>query len=221
MMKRLRFVFASVLVIVIMVTGCVEQRAPSTLQKDGIPDSSHDICPILTGETLPPLTLNTVDGETFDLNAAVREQPTVLIVYRGGWCPYCNAHLTELMDIEDDLVDIGYQLFAISADRPSKVEASYSKHDMSYTLLSDSSMTAAKTLGLAFRVDDKTVERYIEYGIDLETASGRDHHVLPVPAAFVLDTTQTIRFEYINPNYQTRVDAEILLTAAERALARD
>ena len=36
------------------------------------------------------------DGSEFNLNAAVSEQPTVLIYYRGGWCPLCNAHFTRL-----------------------------------------------------------------------------------------------------------------------------
>ncbi len=50
-----------------------------------IPDSAHEICPLLVGERVPPVTLKTVDGRPFDLRAAIARKPTVLIFYRGGW----------------------------------------------------------------------------------------------------------------------------------------
>ena len=48
-------------------------------------DFAKDICPILIGATLPKLTLTKIDGNSFDLNAAIAAKPTVLIFYRGGW----------------------------------------------------------------------------------------------------------------------------------------
>jgi hypothetical protein len=47
--------------------------------------SAEDVRPPAVGGSLPELTLTTAEGEPFDLNAAVAEQPTVLILYRGGW----------------------------------------------------------------------------------------------------------------------------------------
>ncbi|RMG56016.1 MAG: hypothetical protein D6723_01365 [Acidobacteria bacterium] len=50
-----------------------------------IPNSAHEICPLLVGERVPSVTLKTVDGRPFDLSAAIARKPTVLIFYRGGW----------------------------------------------------------------------------------------------------------------------------------------
>ncbi len=50
-----------------------------------VPASPHDVCPVLTGTTMPVVTLRTADGEPFDLNNAIRKQPSVLVFYRGGW----------------------------------------------------------------------------------------------------------------------------------------
>jgi peroxiredoxin len=50
-----------------------------------VPPSPQDVCPVLTGTTIPAVTLRTADGEAFDLNSAVRQQPSVLVFYRGGW----------------------------------------------------------------------------------------------------------------------------------------
>jgi peroxiredoxin len=50
-----------------------------------VPASPHEVCPLLTGTTIPAVTLRTADGAVFDLNNAVRQHPSVLVFYRGGW----------------------------------------------------------------------------------------------------------------------------------------
>lgn len=89
------------------------------------------------------------------------------------------------------------------------------KHEMTWTVLSDAEARAALAFGLAFRVDDPTVERYKAFGIDLESASGQAHHLLPVPAVFIVDESGKIEFQYVNPDYRVRVPAEVLLAAAQ------
>lgn len=92
------------------------------------------------------------------------------------------------------------------------------KHGLKYTLLSDSKMAGARALGIAFKVDDTTLERYGQYGIDLEKSTGERHHVLPVPSVFVVGKDGIINFEYVNPNYKVRLQPEVLLAAAKAAL---
>ncbi|MGA9575264.1 MAG: hypothetical protein WBS20_15095, partial [Lysobacterales bacterium] len=53
------------------------------------------------------------------------------------------------------------------------------------------------------------------YGIDLEKASGENHHVLPAPATFIIGTDGVINFAYINPNYKVRLHPDVLLAAAK------
>jgi peroxiredoxin len=118
------------------------------------------------------------------------------------------------------LREIGYQIVAISADRPSKLGESLDKHDIGFQLLSDSSMTAAVEFGLAWQAPESLVEKYTTYGIDLEAASGQAHHVLPVPAVFVVGTDGVVRFQYVNPNHRVRLDADVLLAAAKSEMTR-
>jgi hypothetical protein len=75
-------------------------------------------------------------------------------------------------------------------------------------------MAAAKAFGLAFRVDDELYERYKGFNIDLENASGETHHLLPVPAVLIIGKDGRIRFQYVNPDYKIRLDAQVLLAAA-------
>jgi len=183
----------------------------------GAPTSAQDITPLLIGASVPDVTLQTPDGKAFNLKATVAKKPTVLIFYRGGWCPYCNTYLGQLQAAEAGLLNLGYQILAISPDRPPKLGESVEKGKLTYTLLSDSSMKAAQAFGIAFRVDDVTLEKYKDYGIDLEAASGEKHHLLPVPAVFIVGTDGVIAFVYANPNYKVRLTPEVLLAAAKAA----
>jgi peroxiredoxin len=179
--------------------------------------------PLDIGDAVPPgLTLKTEKGTPFDLSTALTRQPTVLVFYRGGWCPYCNAHLAALAEIEGDLQKAGIRLIAISPDQPSKLyDAPERKTKPDFLLLSDQDMTAAEAFGIAFTVSDDVVARYKKsFDIDLEEASGRKHHRLPYPSVFVVDTTGVIRFAHVNPDYRTRLEPAKILAAARAALPK-
>jgi peroxiredoxin len=174
--------------------------------------------PLMIGTQIPDLTLKTAAGESLNLPAAAKEQPLVLIFYRGGWCPYCKAHLGQLQEIDPQLRDLGYRIVAISPDRQEKMAESLDQIEMSYTLLSDSSMDAAKAFGIAFEVDTEMLKELDSYNIDIEDASGEKHHMLPVPAVFIVGTDGIIDFSYANPDHKIRLSPEVLLAAAKAAL---
>ena len=184
-----------------------------------VADTADQINPIKTGQALPPLTLNTPESKYFDLNKEVSKKPAIIIFYRGGWCPYCNRHFGELKSIEPELLKLGYQIIAVSPDRPELLKEFAEKKGIEYRLLSDSEMKAATSLGIAFRVDEDLVKKYkTKHSIDLEGDSGQTHHLLPVPSVFIVTTDNVIRYSYINPNYKVRITPDDLLQAAKNAV---
>jgi len=38
--------------------------------------------------------------------------------FRGGWCPYCNLHLSEMRLVEKQLKEMGFNIWFISIDKP-------------------------------------------------------------------------------------------------------
>ncbi len=184
----------------------------------GVASSADAVCPLKVGMTVPKVGVTSLDGSKIDLSFEIAKKPTVLVFYRGGWCPYCNTQLRGLREIESKLYDLGYQLLAVCADKPEKLKETLGKDSLRYTLLSDGPMTAAAAFGLAFKVDDITLKKYQGVGIDLEGASGETHHVLPVPAVYLFGTDGIVRFSYVNPNYKIRLNPSLLLAAAEVAL---
>lgn len=173
---------------------------------------------LTTGDPAPDVTLRDDKGNEVELREAVKGKPAVLIFYRGGWCPYCTKHLSALAEIEKDLLAAGFQLLAISTDQPSKLREKPNYRALSYRLLSDSDMAAAKAFGIAFEVPAELVTKYKgEYGIDLEAASGRDHHLLPHPAVYVVDREGVIRFAHVNEDYKVRLEPAKVLDVARKA----
>ena len=176
--------------------------------------------PLKVGDAVPDVKLRTEDDEPVSLRTLVSAKPTVLMFYRGGWCPFCNRHLQSLAGIEDNLNKAGAQLLAISMDQPAKLKATPDREKLHYRLLSDSDAVAAKAFGIAFKVDDALVKKYKEsYKIDLEAASGNDHHILPHPAVFIVDTSGKIRFAHVNPDYKARLEPKKLLEAVHEVSA--
>ena len=46
------------------------------------------------------------------------QRPTIVIFYRGGWCPYCNMQLSDLRLVEPKLRAQGFEIVFLSTDRP-------------------------------------------------------------------------------------------------------
>lgn len=168
------------------------------------PDKATDISPLLIGEKAPPVILTHLNGKTDSLSTLLRKQETVLIFYRGGWCPFCNVQLAELQSIESDILKLGYQIVAISPDSPENLKASVDKHKLNYQLLSDAKMNAAQLFGIAFNVPENSKERLAK------SSGGENPGQLPVPSVFVLNKEGEIVFEYINPDYKKRISAKLL-----------
>ena len=120
--------------------------------------------------------------------------------------------------VEAELAELGFPVIAVTADRPAKLEGSLESEAYGYALYSDSTLSAARKFGIVFQLDDENVARYLKFGIDLEDASGHDHHQLPVPSVFLVEAGGTIRWVYSNADYKVRPENERLIRAA-RALA--
>lgn len=146
----------------------------------------------------------------------LKRQRTVLIFYRGGWCPYCNAHLSDLVTIEQKLTAKGFQIIAISPDTPAELNNTLTKDHLTYKLFSDSSAEAMKKFGVAYRLDDPTFSKMKDsYGVDLEKFSGQTHHILPVPSVFVINRDGNIVYAHSNADYKVRLKASEILTVID------
>lgn len=178
-----------------------------------VPQSAEAITPVDVGATAPNPTLRNLDGDEVSLTSVLGGEPTVLVFYRGGWCPYCTRHLSALQEALPGIREAGWNLVALSPDTPEHLAETVDGEKLSYDLYSDSTLEAAKDFGLAFQVDAPTVAKLEGYGIDLVAASGEEHRQLPVPAVILIDADSTVRFLHQEANYKKRLSAKKLLKA--------
>jgi peroxiredoxin len=203
------------LLALISLGGCLSAPANTANQ---VAPSAQDAEPIGIGTDAPDAGLRDLEGKDVTLHAIIAGKPTVLIFYRGSWCPYCNAHLSDLVTVEEELRSLGYQIVAISPDRPEELNRMTAADHLNYRLFSDPQAEAMKKFGVAYRLDDTTVTNYKQkYNVDLERSSGQTHHILPVPAVFILDRTGKIVFVHADPDYKMRMKGAEVLAAAKTA----
>lgn len=174
-----------------------------------IPQRPEDISPLLYGEKIPTAVLPDAFGKMVELSKAISRKPTILVFYRGGWCPYCSKQLSGLQEVLPELEKLGYQLIAISTDAPEGLVQSAAKEKLSYILLSDADLMLSKQVGIAY----KAPKGYWE--MLPKTTGWKDADLLlPVPAVFILDKMGIIHFEYINPDFKQRLSSNLLKAAA-------
>jgi len=190
-----------------------------------IAESADLAQPLQAGQVAPRFTVRTVDNEEFAFDPRELERPAVLVTFRGGWCPFCNMHLSELKDVITDIDALGVDVLFLSGDRPDMLYASLGRETqqdiegLDYQILSDANGQAAIAFGVAFKASQRTIDRRIQKGQDIEESSMLRHGVLPVPSVFAVDRNGVIAFAYSNPDYKVRLPAEELLQVATEIAA--
>lgn len=174
--------------------------------KAQIPQKAEDIHPLLIGETLPNAKLVDDNGVETTLVSNLKEKPTVLVFYRGGWCPYCNMQLSGLVKIEQDIVDLGYQIIAISPDDYRNLQHTVEKDSIHYKLLSDPEGKLISDIGIAYQTP-----LMIKGFVTAKGQKGKMAEIIPVPTVMIVDKKGKILFEYINPNFKERISGAMLL----------
>ncbi|RIJ48385.1 AhpC/TSA family protein [Maribellus luteus] len=170
-----------------------------------IPELPEQVSPLLIGEQVPDAELKSANNTTHKLSDVLAEKPGVLLFYRGGWCPYCNAHLSDIQEVESEIISLGYQIIAVSPDAPENLKITEEDKSIRYKLYSDADGELIKAMGIAFKAPGQYS------GLLNEKSGGLNKGILPVPSVFVVSPSGKILFEYINPDYSTRLSGKLLL----------
>ena len=198
-----RRVGSRLLLIVAALLPCWEAAA-------GLATRPQDVRPLMIGSQVPAdVTVATLAGRATTLPEVMRGQPAVLVFFRGGWCPYCDLQLSELRLIQAELESIGFQVIAISPDKPAAMKARMAKGALTCTLISDESTGLIQAFGIAYQVEPR--------GSSVVTGNSATR-LLPVTSIYIADARGKVQFQYVNPDYRVRVPKELVLAAAKAAL---
>lgn len=183
--------------------------------KNDVAPSAEQATPLKVGAHVPAVKVKGEDGKTVKFAKALDDQPTVIVFYRGHWCPYCMKHLASLQEIIGELEGLGVKLVAITPDKAEYIAEAKAKAKLGFPIYSDSQLDLAKAMGVAFQLDKETAGRYKEHLVE---STGEDTGQLPVPSVFLTDSSGVITYVFSNPDYKVRLSNEELLAAVKKAM---
>jgi peroxiredoxin len=184
-----------------------EQQQLAELEADGI---------IAIGERMPDAELVDVHGQSTTLTTAIAGRRTVLVFYRGVWCPFCNiamnAYQAELLPA---VTDRGIALIAVSPQKPDGSLTMQEKNHLTFTVVSDPTNTLAAAAGILTAPSDAARAAQLEHGLDLTAVNADGTTTLPMPATAILDPDRTVRWIDVHPDYTTRSEPADILAALD------
>jgi len=166
------------------------------------------------GDVAPDFILPDAHGEPVRLRSLLRDGPVVVVLYRGGWCPYCNLHLRGFQRRLPEIQEFGAQVVAISPQLPDNSLSTRGKNELAFPVLSDVGKKVARQFGIVFELSDQLLELYRQAGHPLEEVNGeRGKRELPVPGTFLIDGDGTMRLAHVNVDYTHRLDPDDVIEA--------
>lgn len=107
----------------------------------------RDRARIEVGQPLPSFTLHDVDGGLVDSSAFVG-RVSLLLFYRGNWCPLCMAQIREVADRYRELERRGVDVVLISPQPPTHTRELAQRFAVPMRFLIDTGGGAARALGI-------------------------------------------------------------------------
>lgn len=151
------------------------------------------------------------NGNEVRLKDLLKKGKVVLVFYRGQWCPYCNKELSRLQDSLQFITDKGATLVAVSPEIPENVAKTIEKTKATYSVLYDEGLKIMKAYDVEYELQENTVTRYRNAGLDIEKSNGANGKYLPVPAVYIIDKESTVTYRFFEPDYKKRPSVQEIL----------
>lgn len=80
------------------------------------------------GQRFPALSAPLLGGDTLNLPGDARGAWSVVLLYRGDWCPYCRTQLTDFQRAAQKYAEAGVRVFSLSADTGEEAQKTAERH---------------------------------------------------------------------------------------------
>lgn len=181
----------------------------AALDAVGVPDGV-----LAAGAAMPDGQLLDTEGRSTTLALARGDRASVVVFYRGAWCPYCNITLRTYQEhLVPALAERGVGLIAISPQRPDGSLSMRETNELSYVVLSDPGNQIAGKLGILTAPSDGAVQAQATLGMDLADVNADGTRALPMPTVAIVDAHGVLRWIDVHANYTTRTEPADILAA--------
>lgn len=151
------------------------------------------------GKSLPPFTLTDIDNQQVS-SAELIQKPSVILFYRGNWCPLCMAQIKEIASQYQELETLGAEVILVSPQPHKNTRSLARKFDVNFRFMTDENNEAARALNIA---SDFGIPTGLEaMGYDTEA---------PMPTVIITDATGKVVWTHETDNYRVRPEPETFL----------
>jgi peroxiredoxin len=84
------------------------------------------------GQAFPALDVLGVGSRAFSIPQSLKGAFGVVLIYRGAWCPYCQAQLAGFQRASGKLADAGIKIAALSVDGEAATAGTIEKFKLSF-----------------------------------------------------------------------------------------
>ena len=84
------------------------------------------------GQIFPALDVSAVGGGTIQIPQTLQGAYGVVLIYRGSWCPYCQAQLAGFQRASEKLAEAGIKVVALSVDDEATTVGTIDKNKLSF-----------------------------------------------------------------------------------------
>ena len=84
------------------------------------------------GQVFPSLAISAVGGGTIQIPQSLRGSYGVVLIYRGAWCPYCQAQLGGFQRASEKLAETDIKVVALSVDDEATTKGTIEKYKLRF-----------------------------------------------------------------------------------------
>jgi peroxiredoxin len=141
--------------------------------------------------------------------------PLVVVFYRGGWSPECNAHLVELQKALRAIHAAGGQLVAVSPESAEQGLATQMRNKLTFPILSDKGNTVGRQFGIVYRAAEAEIP-FDDASFDRQSYDAARGFALPLGATYVIDTEGAIRWAFLDGDFSRRAKPAAVVDVLRR-----
>ncbi len=159
---------------------------------------------LTVGRVMPAFSVSDVTGKPIHSDKLF-QRPTIVVFYRGNWCPFCVAQVKELSQRYQEIEAMGVGLVLISPQPHGNSQALAQRFNIRAEFLVDEGNAAARALGIES-----------EYGIPTGfQALGYDSDTV-MPTVVIVETGGRIVWVDETNNYRVRPEPDAFLEVLRR-----
>jgi len=160
---------------------------------------------IKVGQIIPSFDIYNTSGEKVNSDQ-LKGSPSLMIFYRGNWCPLCMAQIKEVAAQYKALADKGVRVLLISSQPDNNSRSLAKKFNVPFEFMVDRNNIAANSLKIVSKSGTPMGLQALGYSSDTV-----------MPTVVITDSEGKVIFADLTDNYRVRPEPEAFLNVLAEA----